>query len=502
MSWVGKQKRWMKMYRGKRYAVSCRQLGVPATKDDSWHAANTWWESKQVELDLAARLPVDSTTANVVQVLERGRLMVKVNETQEVFGDIICLLEAFRGERLSTMHDIQAAADALIEAQNTKPLMPGFAAQVLGEDREGALCQRLPLILSEPMAPPDRTVGGQIIRWITMQQALAGAGKITADRADNNRICLNHFKNFIGAATPLESINEQKLHDFFVFCLGKVEAGRQFRRNGDAAQGSTFGPDRHAAPSDQQRIRTLVEAKTRWSVDYAKKVFGVAKTFIRFLWESRLVELPRNIDSKVFRFGSSTRAIRTWTVDEFKTAIDAATGQLKLHLLLMANCGMLQTDISELLDEEVDWTEGRIKRKRSKTRDSQYVPTVDYKLWPITFELLKKHRSGSKVVLLTESGNRWVDKRLIDGRLVKADNIASCYTWLKKRTGFTKPLKQIRKTSASFIEGHPHYGRYKDQFLGHSPRSIADRHYAAPSSELFDEIVLWLGHQYGIAMAK
>jgi hypothetical protein len=36
-------------------------------------------------------------------------------------------------------------------------------------------------------------------------------------------------------------------------------------------------------------------------------------------------------------------------------------------------------------------------------------------------------------------------------------------------------------------------------FLGHSPRTMKDRHYAAPATELFDKAVLWLGKQYGLA---
>jgi integrase len=219
----------------------------------------------------------------------------------------------------------------------------------------------------------------------------------------------------------------------------------------------------------------------------------VARSFIKFLWESGLIDLPRNIDSKQHRFGVAARRIVLFSVEEFKKLIETATGQLKLHLLLMANCGMLQTDIAELRQAEVDWVEGRIIRRRSKTADYEDAPTVNYQLWPLTFELLKEYRSEDPA-----SGRRWVEKRLVEGKLVKADNIASCYAHLKKKTGITRALKLIRKTSASLIESHKEYGRYKSHFLGHSPRTIADRHYAAPSVELFDQIVRWLGEQYDL----
>ena len=62
---------------------------------------------------------------------------------------------------------------------------------------------------------------------------------------------------------------------------------------------------------------------------------------------------------------------------------------------------------------------------------------------------------------------------------------------------FTKPLKQIRKTSATLIENHEHFGRYVPHYLGHVPQGVAARHYSAPSIDLFDRIVAWLGQQYG-----
>jgi hypothetical protein len=68
---------------------------------------------------------------------------------------------------------------------------------------------------------------------------------------------------------------------------------------------------------------------------------------------------------------------------------------------------------------------------------------------------------------------------------------------LQNKTGLNHPMKLLRKTSATLIESHELYGRYTGHFLGHAPSTIAERHYAAPSMDLFDRIVLWLGDQYG-----
>ena len=169
----------------------------------------------------------------------------------------------------------------------------------------------------------------------------------------------------------------------------------------------------------------------------------------------------------------------------------------------MANIGATQEDISELRDSEVDWKAGRIIRKRTKTAAHENVPTVNYPLWPTTFELLKKFRSGSERVLLTEQGEPYVRTRLRDdGRLSKADGFASNYVHLKRKLqrslpGFNRPLKELRKLGASLLATHKEYGRFQSYFLGHSPRTVADRHYVVPPQELFDQAVMWLGQQLG-----
>ena len=53
-------------------------------------------------------------------------------------------------------------------------------------------------------------------------------------------------------------------------------------------------------------------------------------------------------------------------------------------------------------------------------------------------------------------------------------------------------LKQYRSIAATALESHAEYGRFVSYFLGHSPKSIKDKHYAAPSQKLFDKALLWL----------
>ena len=72
--------------------------------------------------------------------------------------------------------------------------------------------------------------------------------------------------------------------------------------------------------------------------------------------------------------------------------LGAADERTELYLLLGLNCGFYAVDIGTLLKEGVDLGAGRIKRKRTKTRDRSHdVPEVDYLLWRRTRDLLEKH---------------------------------------------------------------------------------------------------------------
>ena len=211
--------------------------------------------------------------------------------------------------------------------------------------------------------------------------------------------------------------------------------------------------------------------------------------------------MPRNFDDKELSINVPIKKIETFTADEIQTFLTNATERTQLYILLMLNCGMTQQDISDVAQEEVDWTMGRIIRKRSKTGEVETVPTVNYLLWDQTFDLLKKSRSNATQVLINENGSplrfRHVKE---DGRGINLDNIKCAYVRLVTKLGLkdAKPPKFFRKTSASELEKHETYGRFSQYFLGHAPRSVAEKHYAKPSDELFDKAVIWLGERYGL----
>jgi integrase len=445
MTWEPATRRWKKIYKGRAYTISCRALGVPATKLDSYQAANAWWLAKRIEIDSnspphpnARYLGLLADRLAWARAHGRDDLARSLNETIE-----------------QVVADQSGTQDGSYDGPMDLP-------SVVMDVMDNANWQDRLAVESVALVPQDRTVGAQVTRYLDLEQTRTETGQLSASEFDTIRRCLLTFRDWLGGANPIEHIDA----------------------------------DRWEAWWSHLMSQTI-------STEYKKKRLRIARTFISWLAEKGLIPSPPNLHSRRHRFGGGAKSVPTMSLDEIRKLISAAPGQLKLHLLLMINCGMTQVDISELHPREVDWDRGRIRRKRSKTSDHKNVPVVEYPLWPETWKQLRKfgHRDGDRV-LLTESGREWLrDELKPHGKRSKVDAIKSNYAHLQRKTKIERPLKLLRKTSATLLESHELYGRYKGHFLGHAPRSLAEKHYAAPSNELFDVIIGWLGDQYGPAVS-
>jgi hypothetical protein len=214
------------------------------------------------------------------------------------------------------------------------------------------------------------------------------------------------------------------------------------------------------------------------------KRWGFFRRFVRYLYGRELIDLPRNLDSLAFRV--RPRAVKRYDLPAVRTVPKRLPDRLRLYALLAINCGMTNCDIGCLTKDMVDLGGATLTRKRVKTEDQADVPTVTYALWPETVALLRQEWSTHPTYALTSARNTplW-ESRYDDGEkdlIVKA--------WKKEAPGI--PLKAFRSIASAVMEGHPHYGRYVSHFLGHSPKSLRDRHYTPPSQELFDTILGWL----------
>ena len=309
------------------------------------------------------------------------------------------------------------------------------------------------------------TLEGAVEQFLTCKRAKVDAGELSAGRFDPLRGHLHHFRDWLGGALAVEAISGKVLTDYHGELLAAIN-------------------------------------KKIWSSDYAKDRMNAVKGFVQWLWQIEAIEqLPRVLTQKgTLTIGKRIATPAVFTIDEVQTLLTAATNRTRLYLLLMLNTGMLQKDISDLKVDEVDWKRGTVTRKRSKTQHHASVPTVTYKLWPQTFALLQQERaaSGDKVLVNQDGQPLKVENLMEDGKLRKIDNISSAYNRLRREKGMTKALKLLRKTSASLLRGSQRFNGIEDLFLGHSPRSMSDRHYAQVPQKLLDRAIEWLGEQYDL----
>ena len=99
MSWEAHpQYRWIKMYKGKRYRVSCDELKRPRTKEESYLAANDWWERQLAKLSIRLLEPE--------QVEQLRLLQLKIDYASNSAPDLLPRLQQTRREILDTRTEI------------------------------------------------------------------------------------------------------------------------------------------------------------------------------------------------------------------------------------------------------------------------------------------------------------------------------------------------------------------------------------------------------------
>lgn len=215
--------------------------------------------------------------------------------------------------------------------------------------------------------------------------------------------------------------------------------------------------------------------------------------------------MPKNVaNPKTLRIKAGNGKREMYPIGDIKSILaDAETPERsKLFILLMLNCGMYQSDIARLDKSQVNLAKRRIERKRSKTEQHPNVPVVNYLLWKKTANLLEKFidtDDGNPLALLNEEGKPLQAKFIgEDGKAKRVCNITTAYKRLKARLGISHPLAQLRKTSANLLYNSKQYRPFHFLFLGHAPRSVAERFYVSDKKTTLDHAIRWLGKQLGI----
>ncbi len=176
MTWVAESRRWIKKYNGKIYAVSCRQLEVPETKEESVSAANAWWEKKKNEID-AKPLSEDQEQDKARQIWSLVNGWDALDETKRKI-----LVDSLIGDgeyqRLKSQSQI-----------------------TLGHFESGPT--------------PERTVEAQVSLWRNLLQASCQSGQISEGRFDSYSRNIQKFVDWIGPQNGIDQITEASFESFF-----------------------------------------------------------------------------------------------------------------------------------------------------------------------------------------------------------------------------------------------------------------------------------------------
>jgi len=175
------------------------------------------------------------------------------------------------------------------------------------------------------------------------------------------------------------------------------------------------------------------------------------------------------------------RSEMAWTPDQIKQLIEVS-GRYAPFIALFANCGFRHSDVANLRHDQLDLDNGRLIYQRHKKKNSDRSPIVNYKLWSVTIELIKKYRSDDPTyVFLTNRGTK-IDKSIESW-------------WVARRPeGFEgRQLKMIRATGATHIKRID--PSVRDLYLANAMTGVGDIHYdldsGKPLQRLDDALDQW-----------
>jgi integrase len=320
-------------------------------------------------------------------------------------------------------------------------------------------------------AANDDSLNAHVDLYLKQIEQRANAGDMSQGNRYARQLHLHYFRDWLGRDTDVREIDGPSLVGYHAHLVEKVTAGE-------------------------------------WTRTTARHYLVTVKAFVRWLWQmEKIASLPRVMDEKAKLLTISTPPSRiiVFTISEVSSLLKSASDRTKLYILLMLDCGMTQKDVADLRQSEMDWAGGRIIRKRSKTGDYETVPELNYLLWPETLRLLVQERApkSSDRALLNGGGNPiWNELITPEGKYQKTDNVKNAFDRLRKQLGINKPLKSLKKTSASLLCDNEKYQGLQSIFLGHAPQSMSDRHYTQVPQRLLDQALCWLATQYGLVATE
>lgn len=215
MYWDKKNRRWMVQYRGKNYAVSCRQLGCEKTKEASQSAAREWWGEKRAQVDLEAggNHPHAESYDKILRTIGEMTQWAEDHCESETASRLRNQAERLRNAQRSTLdppwmiineNDIFSLSNAQASPEDFMIPSSGNHGRLIWQDRLGHAAT----------IPQPKTIEHNVEKFLSQKEGEVENRELTAGRFDNIRRALDEFMSFFGRTRSLSNINGETLIDF------------------------------------------------------------------------------------------------------------------------------------------------------------------------------------------------------------------------------------------------------------------------------------------------
>jgi hypothetical protein len=468
MTWIDGRKAWKKIHDGEPYFVSVRQLSrhfgvfIPPTKTESYQWANRWWtEVKLPELN-AARYRRPPLPGERLAALALGKQDGLLDPE-----DVRVILEAEKEQLQRDLdnlvwdnrEDTESSLEKAIRVLNHRVLYPyamGEAEALAPEARDRAEVRQLAsAVRGGDAADPGQSVSHWVEKFLEKKKDDLSYGKWK-----ECRIHMADLTEHLGAGSDARTIDAATV-DGYVARLKQSDRSKRY-----------LG-ERH-------------------------RFF---KEFVHWLViREVLPHDPKNLRDRV-RLQKATPPPKHWTLEEIQLALKVASERMKTYLLPALNGAWTQVEIATLAESEVDWGTGIVTKGRHKTKHYERRVIVSYRLWPVTLEMLRRHRSGQETVLLSKRSKTPLWKEGSVDRI--GDDFKVLRERMRKEPGFetfNRSFGQLRKTAGRLVEIQYRSKDLSNFFLAHVDDRINATNYTGDDTlqDQLYEATDWLGRRLGL----
>jgi hypothetical protein len=234
LTWEPATRRWRKVYRGRTYTVSCRALGVPHTKQESYQAANAWWLAKRAEID---RLATPHPNAQHLELLSRRLAWAEDHGRRDLVQRLNEVIE-----------EVSSDQSGQLDGRYTGP---NDLTSMVSDTIDNSIWEDRLTVDSVSTIPEDCTIGAQVTRYLGLQRTRTENGQLSISEYDTIRRCLETLRGWIGGSNHIKQLDAERWEAWWSHLI-------------------------------TQDIST----------EYKKKRFRIARTFVSWLAEKGLISVP------------------------------------------------------------------------------------------------------------------------------------------------------------------------------------------------------------------